>query len=317
MCGGVDAECAELMARVASAAEEDGGVAAVDIGRTHVDLQRAVARVVVAPDSLILGVGGVEHVLSLALLESRQGERLGGEAVARAVPSVGLARLTVEVEQVFASVAGVLESRRIVVHVADVDGAARGRVDDHVVGGAHQHLGASVLVPVVADHVPLLVRTGHEVGPQVDPPEARAVHLVALVEVEVGLVALAGQVALHVVALDDELDDAVAVNVGQGDIVQDIARRIAIAVGHGVADGLARAVDHGQHGHRQVLLRPGLHPVRQALRLAAHDGLHLIGRRSLARGIEEVGLGQVGGDEGAVTIEVVFRIVVFFAHQSP
>ena len=148
-------------------------------------LRGTMSRVVGSPD------GGI---VALAVLIA--GQRIGGRRPAvAAVPTVRLARRSVHVEQVLGSLLGVLVARGIVVHVAYLDGLARGGVDDHVVGTAHQGLGLAVLVPVVEDEVKLLVGTGHEVGAHVNPPQPRAVHLVALVQVEVVLIGGREQVA--------------------------------------------------------------------------------------------------------------------------
>ena len=148
-------------------------------------LRSAVTRVVGSPD------GGI-----VALAALKAGQRIGSRRPAVAsVPAVRLARLTVHVEQVLSSLFGVFVARGIVVHVAYLDGLARGGVDNHVVGTTHQGLGLAVLVPVVEDEVKLLVGTGHEVRAHVNPPQPRAVHLIALVQVEVVLIGGREQVA--------------------------------------------------------------------------------------------------------------------------
>ena len=235
---GIHVERTELMARVAAAPQEDGRVAPVEIGSAEVVLRGTMSRVVGSPD------GGI-----VALAALKAGQRIGGRRPAVAtVPAVWLARLTVHVEQILGSLLGVLVARGIVVHVAYLDGLARGGVDNHVVGTAHQGLGLTVLVPVVEDEVELLVGTGHEVGTHVNPPQPRAVHLIALVQVEVVLIGGREQVARVVAPFHHELHLSVAVNVGHRTVVQ------RVAIGHDTV-----ASHHGLHGDVPVLVFPGLH----------------------------------------------------------
>ena len=202
------------MARVAASAEEDGGIAAVEIGRAEIVLLHAVAQV--APDAAA--------AIALAALKLRQGV-VHGRPVLLAVPAIGLAGLTVEIEQVLLAHTHVLGAVAVEtgLHVADVDGLAGGGVDNHVVGTAHDGLGLAVLVPVVKNQVELLVRAGHEVGPHVNPPQTGAVHLVALMQVKLRLVAGLTQVAAIVTALDDELHLSVTVDIGHRAVVERIA----------------------------------------------------------------------------------------------
>ena len=213
---GIDVEGTGFVARVATAAQEYRGVAPVQVGSAEVVLAGAVARIVTAPH------GGI---VRLARLEAGQGVGHRRERVALPVPSVRLARQSVQVEQVLRAVVRIFGTRRVVVHVTYFNSTPRGRVDNHVVGTAHDALCPSVAVPVVAYQVPLLVGTCHEVGAEVYPPQPRAVGLVALVQIEVGLVVGGQQVALRVVALHNQLAGAVAVDVGQRHVVQRVARR--------------------------------------------------------------------------------------------
>ena len=118
-------------------------------------------------------------------------------------------------------------------------------MDNHVVGTTHQGLSLAVLVPVVQDEVELLVRTGHQVRTHVNPPQTGAVHLVALVQVEVGGVARCIQVATVVTALDHKFKLSVAVDISHRAIVQ------AIAAQRGSV-----AVDNGFDGYFPILVVP-------------------------------------------------------------
>ena len=135
----------------------------------------------VAPDiAVALGLVGLK-------LRQRVGHR---RPVLTAIPAVRLARLTVQVEQVLVAHAHILgtlavETRR---HITNLDGLARLCMDNHIVGTTHQSLGLTVLIPVVKNDIELLVGTRHQVWSHVNPPQAGTVHLIALVQVEVGLV---------------------------------------------------------------------------------------------------------------------------------
>ena len=109
-------------------------------------------------------------IVALACLEAGQREGHRGEVVGCAVPGVGLARRSVEVEQVLGTVAGVLVARGYVAHVAYRDALACSGVDDHVVGTTQDAFGLAVFVPVVGHEVPLLVGACHHVGAEVNPP---------------------------------------------------------------------------------------------------------------------------------------------------
>ena len=61
-------------------------------------------------------------------------------------------------------------------------------MDNHIIGTTHQSLGLAVLIPVIENQVKLLIRSCHQVGSHIYGPEQRAVHLIALMTVEVGFV---------------------------------------------------------------------------------------------------------------------------------
>ena len=284
------------MLRVASAAKEDVGLAAVEEGRPEVVLRRAVA-VAVAP---VVGSA------------ARQG--VGHPELSARSDGIGLARRAVEVEQVFRprvriGHVGRLQDRvaRVDPHVADLGGRAVGMMDHHVVSTAHEHLRAPVAVPVVADGIILLVRTGDHVGPQVDPPQPLALQRVALYVV-VGRVVAHRRTVRAVVALDDELAAAVTRHVGQGDVVD-------VVVGRDVS--AAARVDLA-HGELNVLLAEPLDGLRLRLLHAAHDGRHLIRRTAAARRV-----GEARRAEGlvvhlhAVAIKVVLRVIILLAEDAP
>ena len=295
---GVHVEGAHLVAGIAAAAEEDAGLAAVEEGCAEVVLRRAVARVGLAPGGGIVG---------LALLEA--GQRVGHRRpVVGAVPGVGLARRAVQIEQVLGSLVGVLVARGVVVHVAYLDVLARGGVDNHVVGAAHHALGLAVLVPVEGHEVPLLVGTGHHVRAEVNPPQSLTLHVVALVEIEVGLVVGGIEVAAGVVALDDELHHAVAVDIAERDVVNLVLRRHVSAV----------AVGHALDGYVLVLGAPACHLGTFLLLHAAHNGSHLVLRRGLAARVVVVrDLQRLGVHLHTVAVEVILRVVVLLAENLP
>ena len=315
-------QCTHLVARVAATAQEDGWRAAIQIGCAEIVLARTVTRVLLAPDGGILSRSLIINVSGLALLESGQRIEHRSPLVGAVPAQIGLARLAVQVEQILLAMMGVFltgaaRAAIVVGHVAHVDGLARSRVNDHVVGTAHQHLGLAVHVPVIAYHIPLLVGTGHHVRPEVNPPEALTRSLVALIEVEVGLVGSLAQIALRIVALHDELHHAVARHIGQRDIIDDIARGGRSAIRDRVADDLAHTVHHRLHRHVKIGIGPRPDGCRLALRHAAHHRLHLIGSRAAGIGIAEVRHRQVLGHLRSVAIKVILRVVILFAKHAP
>ena len=306
---GVDVECTHLMTRVAPAPEKDAGVASVEERCSEVVLGGAVAGVVLSPGLLVLGASGSQEVGGLALLHAWQGVGHGREGVLAGVPSVGFAGLSIEIEEVLGSVAGVLVAGRIVVHIANLYVVSGGGVDDHVIGTAHDALRLSVLVPVECHEVPLLIGSCHEVGSEVYAPESLAAEVVALVEVEARLVAglVERGAAAGVVALDDEFHDAVAGDVAEGDVVE------LVHTGDGGSGTVYDGADHDV----EVSPVPARNLGAFLLFHAADDGSHLILAGGVAGGVREAGGGESCLQEFAVAVEVVGHVVVFLAKYLP
>ena len=232
----VNVECSHLVDSVGSATEENAWAASVKIRRSEEVLCRAVA-VAVAPYC-------VQVILSA--LETWQRVRH---------VNVCLGCLTVEVEQEFVACVSIchvgvaLQSVTAVVrHVADVFGCAVSSVDNHVVSTAQENFSLAVHVPVVADDVVLLVRTGNHVRTEVDVPKTLALDVVALKTVETVLVVCVVKDCVAV-ALYDELRYAVAVNVGKRHVVEGV-------VGSNI---LSVTVDDRLHRNVDVLLAPNLY----------------------------------------------------------
>ena len=309
------------MARIAATSQEDGRGASIEVGSTEIVLARTVTRILLTPYSGIFGRRLVVHILSLARLKAWQWVEHGCPVVL-AVPSVRLTRQSVQVEQVLLAVVGIflaggLSLAVVVGHVTDIDGLARSSMDNHVIGTTHQHLGLTIEVPVVAYHIPLFIRPCHHVGTEVYPPQTGAVHLVALVKVEVSGIRRLTQVTLVVVALDDKFGDAITVDIGQGHVVDGIAGRRVGTVGCAVADSIAGTVDDGLQHHVEIGFVPSLDGNRLVEGLTLDYGLHLISRGGIATSILVIRCIQVGGYLRAVTIEIVLRVVVLFAETTP
>ena len=289
----------ELVAGVAATAQKDAGMASVQEWCTEVVLRRAVASVGLAPD------GGV---VALAVLKAWQ--RIGHRRIVLAgtVPVVGLARLAVQVEQVLCPLMGIFIARCHITHITHVDSLPRSRVNHHIVGTTHQALSLAVLVPVKGYQVPLLVGACHQVGTQVNPPQPLARDGIALIMVEVGRIGRRVQVAAGIIALDDELHGAVAVDIAQRDVVDLILRRHVLII----------TVGHAADGDVLILGIPAGHLSRLFLFDAPYHGSHLILRRTLTTSIDIVRhLERCAVHERPVTIEVIFRVVVFFAQDLP
>ena len=120
-------------------------------------------------------------------------------------------------------------------------------MDNHIVGTTHQGLGLAVLIPVVENDVELFVRTSHQVWSHIDPPQTCAIQLVALVQVEIGLIRSFTNVSAVVSALHHELHLTIAIYIGHGTVVQRVA-----------SDGSTITVDYVKHRNLPVLVIPRL-----------------------------------------------------------
>ena len=251
---GIHAEGFHVVLGVAAAPEEDKGMTTVEEGSAEVVLCRTVS-VAVAPVVGIASWQGVGHPQRSVVADG-----------------IGLARSTLQIEQVLGTRVrvghvGRLQDgvARVHVHVADVGHGAVGMVDNHVVGSAHQDFGLAVTVPVVAHGIILLVRPRHHVRPEVNPPQTVALDVVAL-DAVVGRVVGHRRAIGTVVALHDELAHAVAVHVGQGNVVD------VVVVGNvGAPTGVQFL-----HGKLDVLLAEACCLGTLLLLHAAHHGGYLI-----------------------------------------
>ena len=149
MSGRVNAEGLHVVLGVASASQEDVGLASVQEGSAEVVLRRAVS-IAVAP---VVGIA------------ARQ--RIGHPQLSVGADGVWFAGGSLQVEQVLGTAVGIGPVGIIVthgvagvhVHIAYLGSGAVGMVNDHVVGTTHQHLGLAVAVPVIAHGIILLVGT--------------------------------------------------------------------------------------------------------------------------------------------------------------
>ena len=182
-------------------------------------------------------------------------------------------------------------------------------MDNHIVGTAHQCLGLAVTVPVIEDEVELLVRTCHEVRTHVNPPQARTVHLVTLMQVKVGLIAFGIEISAVVATLHHELHLAITVNVGNGTVVERVAARDIRSV----------TVDDILHVDVPILVFPRSHLFRGkvvALR-AIDDGHHLV--LAAARTVIVLIVGDIDGFSHlcTVTIQVILSIEILRRQLTP
>ena len=180
-------------------------------------------------------------------------------------------------------------------------------VNNHVVGSTHQDFGLAVTVPVVAHGIILLVGSRHHVRPEVNPPQTVALDVVAL-DAVVGRVVGHRRAIGTVVALHDELAHAVAIHVGQGNVVD------VVVVGNvGAPTGVQFL-----HGKLDVLLAEARYLGTLLLLHAAHHGGNLILRPCTPLGVGVIGHFQRGLVHlHAIAVKVVLRVVILFAEDAP
>ena len=182
-------------------------------------------------------------------------------------------------------------------------------MDNHIVGTAHQCLGLAVTVPVIEDEVKLLVRTCHEVRTHVYPPKARAIHLVALMQIEVGGIACSIQVSAVVAALHNKLHLTVAVNVSHRAVVERIT----------TCDICTVTVDDVLHVDVPILVLPRCHLFRgKVVTLRAVDDRHHL-VLAAARTVIVLIVGDIDGFSHlcTVTIQVILSIEILRRQLTP
>ena len=205
----IDIQSHELMTSVAAATQEDAGFASVEIRSAEIVFRGAVA-----------AVAGISPDAEIRLTRFIAFQRIGGRSVGilGRIPVVGFTGLSVEIEQVFVALAGVLGTGCIVIHVPDLDVVSGRSVDIHIVCAAKKHLGFSVHIPVKGHSIPLFIRACHHVRSEVYPPQA-GVQLNDFDAMETGLVV--GVIyATGVVALAHQFHLTVAINVGCHTVVE-------------------------------------------------------------------------------------------------
>ena len=266
MGSGINVECYELMTGIDATTKEDAGLAAVEIGSTEEELAGTVA-VAVAPSTV---------EVALARLEAGTG------VVDDLIGDTGH---TVTVDEELLAIVGeplrtaglrlTIVGPRGAILTVGTDGV--GLTVSHVNGGtflqAHQHLGLSVKVPVVADNVLLVVLEVTHIGAAVDPPKHGTVELEHLKNSVFAVVTLFGEAVstfLQVVELQQDFHLAVTIDVSTAGVVGHEGRRDG-----GVVLG----------SNLQIAVGPRLGSIALTLSLTTLDGLYGITAGSRAASI--------------------------------
>ena len=177
-------------------------------------------------------------------------------------------------------------------------------IDNHIVGTAQQDFSLAVAVPVVAHSIVLFVRTAHHVRTKVDIPQSVTLDVVTFQQVEVSSVY---RTEIVNITFHDKFAHAVAVNIGQCDVVDGVPARNVITI----------AVGHVFHGKLDILLTEARHLLAFLLLFAAYHSSHLVFRACLALAIHVVRHLERTGYLRTVTIQVVLRVVVLLAENPP
>ena len=282
---------------VATTAQENVGIATVEEGSAEVVLRRAVA-VAVAPVAGIATWQGIAHPQRTVVADG-VGLSCGAFHVKQVL--VAIVRIGGIAVGLVHGVAGVHR------HGSDVRSGAVGMVDYHIVGTAHKHLGLAVAVPVVAHGVVLLVGTADHVRAEVDVPQALSLKGIA-VEHVIGRIIVHRHLVGRIVTLEYELRDAVAVEVGQCDVVDVVA----------VGDVCAAAGVELAHGKLLILVAPSFHGGTLLLLHAAYHRGYLVGRGGVASRVGVARhLQRRAVQLRAIAVEVVLRVVVLLAEDAP
>ena len=281
-----------LVAGVDTACQEDAGLAAIEIRCTEEVLRTAVS-IAVAP-------GAVQ--VALARLQTLQ--RIGNALI-------GLTRETVHIDKVFAigiykpvdtASCGTSDILRGIAHGV---GSSVSHVDHGAVSSTHHHFCPSVLIPVVTDDVLFVVLEVAHVRTAVHPPQTSAVELQTFEDGVFALIAVTRIAGIHlaqVVELHQNLQLAIAVDIGTTGIVRD----------ERALDSLVRQLDFlvagapGADGCTLLLLFPTHHSCHG---VAAGGGATLVG---IVGDVERL-IVQLH----AVAIDVILGVVVFLSGDSP